>query len=58
MGEGFTAFDDGFTAGGRVEKFLLLAQDKILREALGSDLPWGPGAPLAPVRGPSEDVCP
>ena len=30
----------------------------IFTEAVASDLPWGPGAAPAPVRGPSEDVCP
>eukprot|EP00964_Phaeocystis_antarctica_P081700 scaffold51130_cov34-Phaeocystis_antarctica.AAC.1 len=33
-------------------KFLFLARDKIWLEAPASDLPWGPRAAPAPVRGP------
>ena len=39
-------------------KFLFLKRQQIFTEAVASDLPWGPGAAPAPVRGPSEDVCP
>eukprot|EP00964_Phaeocystis_antarctica_P037271 scaffold21284_cov21-Phaeocystis_antarctica.AAC.1 len=39
-------------------KFLFLAGDKISIEGPASDLPWGPRAAPAQVRGPSEDVYP
>jgi len=57
MGEAFSASDDRFVSCGRVEVLISRGQ-QIFTEAVARDLPWGPGAAPAPVRGPSEDVCP